>query len=974
MVFFFLWVSGGQPVQADGADGLKALEETIEAGEYAAALDMADRMLAAATSEFGPESVQVAAILNLQVGALWYSGKYNAEVQALAEKALGIRRAAFGDEHPDTVASMNSLGNIMYMRGNFRGALETYAATLKARQAILPPGHKDVATSLNNLALAQYRTGNNSEARKNFEQALLIREKVFGPRHMKLNSTVMNIGLIYQNEGDDEKALHHFHRALEIIEKNHGPNHPLAADVLLNIQQLYASAGRYEEALVYCNRGLGVMEKTDRLDHSDAINLRVELATITWHLGDRATAATMFRKALAEMQKVVEPDSPILIPIMHNVAFVLGEEGRYREAETMLRKALTLSIRTYGLDGYRSREIYGFLADLHNKEGNYTAAIDDAVEAERLRLESFHKVAPGLTEAEALRMDRARGNRLDWADDALLKLHEQLPSGKQDPARKNAVNIATEKYWNQLVHSRAAILDEVGARGRILQTATDRNTRNLLQVLNEIQGKLGDLLQQGEGGTRDSSYLKTLEETLEAKARAERALAEKSFEMRRRLSAQTIDLEDVRAALPERTALVAFSTFHHSERSPLVDAAPAKTVKIYFALVLEAGAEAPLAIRIGEGPELEDRIRSWKQEAGTPPSALPLLAGKSEDRYRKAGNALREMLWDPVAARLGTVDQIMIVPVDQINLVSFATLPDGQGGYLAESAIRLHYLSAERDLAASPAPAGGQGLLVLGGIRYQEGETEVRGKSGAGDTCRTLSDLSFTPLPGSRIEATEIATLWARSRGNNPGPVLLTGLKATESGFKKASPGKEILHLATHGFFAAASCTGSGDRSSELTGDDTDLEILVDADLEANPLLLTGLALAGANDIHSGNGDDGLLSAAEIAGLPLNGVQWAVLSACETGLGRIQTAEGVLGMRRAFQIAGVSTLIMSLWPVEDQATREWMAGLYKARLKGSSTTEAVQRATVGIIKALKEKKRSTHPYAWGAFVAAGDYR
>ena len=148
----------------------------------------------------------------------------------------------------------------------------------------------------------------------------------------------------------------------------------------------------------------------------------------------------------------------------------------------------------------------------------------------------------------------------------------------------------------------------------------------------------------------------------------------------------------------------------------------------------------------------------------------------------------------------------------------------------------------------------------------------------------------------------------------------------------------------------------------------------MDADLEANPLLLTGLAMAGANDVRSGAGDDGLLSAAEIAGLPLQGVRWAVLSACETGLGRIQTAEGVLGMRRAFQIAGVSTLIMSLWPVEDQATREWMADLYKARLNGSSTTAAVQQATAGVISRLKGKKRSTHPYSWGAFVAAGDYR
>jgi CHAT domain-containing protein len=286
----------------------------------------------------------------------------------------------------------------------------------------------------------------------------------------------------------------------------------------------------------------------------------------------------------------------------------------------------------------------------------------------------------------------------------------------------------------------------------------------------------------------------------------------------------------------------------------------------------------------------------------------------------------------------------------------------------------LHYLSAERDLAAARSSDVGKGLLALGGIRYQRDGTANAGGSTGIKTCRTLADLQFTPLPGSRVEATEITDLWAGSRGDKPAPTLLTGLAATESEFKKSSPGKEVLHLATHGFFAATRCAGDRHRSRELTGTDSDLEILIDADLEANPLQLTGLAMAGANDGVSGPGDDGLLSAAEIALLPLEGVRWAVLSACETGLGRIQTAEGVLGMRRAFQIAGVSTLIMSLWPVDDQATREWMAGLYRARLAGGTSAEAVHQATADTITDLKKRQKSTHPYTWGAFVAAGDYR
>ena len=89
------------------------------------------------------------------------------------------------------------------------------------------------------------------------------------------------------------------------------------------------------------------------------------------------------------------------------------------------------------------------------------------------------------------------------------------------------------------------------------------------------------------------------------------------------------------------------------------------------------------------------------------------------------------------------------------------------------------------------------------------------------------------------------------------------------------------------------------------------------------PLRLSGLAFAGANrraTVRTSD-DDGILTAEEVAALNLEGVEWAVLSACDTGRGRIQDGEGVFGLRRAFQVAGVHTVIMSLWSVEDDATR-----------------------------------------------------
>ena len=142
-------------------------------------------------------------------------------------------------------------------------------------------------------------------------------------------------------------------------------------------------------------------------------------------------------------------------------------------------------------------------------------------------------------------------------------------------------------------------------------------------------------------------------------------------------------------------------------------------------------------------------------------------------------------------------------------------------------------------------------------------------------------------------------------------------------------------------------------------------------------MLLSGLALAGANRRAQAkpDEDDGILTAEEVASLDLSGVEWAVLSACDTGVGEIKAGEGVFGLRRAFQVAGARTVVMSLWSVEDQATRAWMRALYEGRFQRKlSTADAVHQASLAVLRDRRANGQSTHPFFWAAFVAAGDWR
>jgi CHAT domain-containing protein len=201
------------------------------------------------------------------------------------------------------------------------------------------------------------------------------------------------------------------------------------------------------------------------------------------------------------------------------------------------------------------------------------------------------------------------------------------------------------------------------------------------------------------------------------------------------------------------------------------------------------------------------------------------------------------------------------------------------------------------------------------------------------------------------------------------------GREASEAAFKRHAPGSLVLHLAVHGFFLGGAPTG--DRETRGITAMTPVEETRPAPQDEDPMLLAGLAFAGANQRgDAGPADeDGILTAAEIAGLDLGGVEWAVLSACDTGTGEIRTGEGVLGLRRAFEVAGARTLVTSLWPVKDDMARLWMRALYEARLQQRmDTAQAVHTANQAALRWCRDKGQPAHPFLWAGFVAAGDWR
>jgi CHAT domain-containing protein/FHA domain-containing protein len=223
----------------------------------------------------------------------------------------------------------------------------------------------------------------------------------------------------------------------------------------------------------------------------------------------------------------------------------------------------------------------------------------------------------------------------------------------------------------------------------------------------------------------------------------------------------------------------------------------------------------------------------------------------------------------------------------------------------------------------------------------------------------------FTRLPGMAQEARVIPPLLKGTQR------ILEGSQATESTVRAVQSPK-VLGFITHGFFLKdqegaladlfAPAATSDLRAFRQLGDSLDSSLSCGRGrpaLPLNPLVRSGLALAGANHaLEVTTGDDGLLTALEISGMNLSGTELVVLSACETGAGEIKVGEGVYGLRRAFVLAGARTLVMSLWAVSDKLTVTQMEEFYRAYGRGETAVQALRHAQVQTIARLRQQTQT----------------
>ena len=627
----------------------------------------------------------------------------------------------------------------------------------------------------------------------------------------------------------------------------------------------------------------------------------------------------------------------------------------YVGSRAAFTEALAERERVFGPEHPLTAEARAEVASADFGLGSIDAAVREALEAENTGRDHLRFTIRYLPERQALAYADKRPRGLDLV---LSAVAESRTSPGDD-------------VIDAVVRSRGVILDELGARAHQTAQSADPAVASLNADAFAARERFANLMMRSLKGDNPVPRA-ILDEARTRKEEAERGLAERSADMAE-IEQAHVGLNDIRRMLPANTALVSFIRYDRTSAPPPGTKSAPRTTPSYMGLVIRSDTTVVDAVPLGPASTLETAIAAWRAEIEGGVTATDVA--EAERAYRTAGVRLRRRIWDPLTKSLAHVSQVFVVPDGAINLVSFAALPANTDRYLIEDGPVIHYLSAERDVVSRSAPPAGQGLLAVGGPAYGDRAATSAASTARRGGCATVGGLRFEELPGSRLEAAEIAKIWSSTANHSGDARVLSGRTATETTVKQSVVGRRIVHLATHGYFLQSSCDAAIAGTRGVGG--LSLQVSSQAAAE-NPLLLTGLAFAGANirsNTRANRNDDGILTAEEVAGLNLQGTEWAVLSACDTGTGQIKAGEGVFGLRRAFQIAGVRTIIMSLWSVEDASTRIWMRQLYAARFNQHlSTADAVRAATLAALKERRSHRETTHPFYWAGFVAAGDWR
>jgi CHAT domain-containing protein len=520
-------------------------------------------------------------------------------------------------------------------------------------------------------------------------------------------------------------------------------------------------------------------------------------------------------------------------------------------------------------------------------------------------------------------------------------------------ARKDALN-----WWLQ---RKGIILEAQKQFQDALVHSDDPNVIKSLQELGRVRAELSKLVFGGPGPEGPDAYQRRIADLEKQRDALEAKLVKLSQSFARQKKTIQADTWQVAGALPKDATLleiVRISYYDFKAHGRQNKWQPDH----YLAFVLHAGKGDQIGlVDLGPADPIKKAVSSLKKAMATPQKVREINAASQE---------LHRLVFAPIQAQLGKSREIFLSPDGDLNLIPFEVLQDSDGKYLIEK-YTFNYLASGRDVIGFGAVRARAGKSLLLGDPNFNASGKSAGQAGDSRRSADLRGIQFGRLPGTLAEVKAIQRILGSKNA-----IVKTGKQADETALIRArSP--RILHLATHGFFLTDQQLDAFREEDSYGGrvGGSGSKGTAQPQIE-NPLLRSGLALAGANQALGSRDvsqSGGLLTAEKVLSLRLEGTDLVVLSACETGLGEVKRGEGVYGLRRAFIQAGTKGLVMSMWSVPDKETKELMTLFYTNLTKHKlNPNAALRKAALDEMQVVKERYGQAHPLFWGAFIYLGE--
>ncbi len=811
-------------------------------------------------------------------------------------------------------AAINNAYCLQAIGNQNRQAVEGYDGIINFSKEYLSDKPQYLILPLMGKAMIYLADGKNIESERCFNELTTYVNKMDRSDVDNMVQTLLFYSIYAQKNGDYDKSFRLRKQAQEVyLNSGKSLESTIYLSLVLNVASDLINSANYEEAKkILIENKKTARKRNDRVIYLNYLKMEAQIAE---HEGDLIKSERILKDILKRIRKNQGKKHLDYAKSLYDLALFDFRNGKISSASEEFSEALNLIKE----NSPTSKPVYYKI--LLGK------ALNDFAESD------FGEIETNLSEIESFLYDQINENFLFLTEDEREKYVLSL-SGQIDLINSVYIGInkreLASKIYNNILSTKSIALQSNQYLRRIILNSQNNDLIQLFEKVVKEKEKLSAINFSDPKYLLDSSQLELslLKKEKELFNEIQRLPGFRQFDV------NAVSWEDVRTSLKENEAAIEYINLPSKPND--------YSEKTYYALILRKGYDIPLLIKLFD----EEKVVSLLTRNGSTKERISAIYsdGNIKDLYN--------LIWAPIETHLQGISKVYISLSGILHQISFPAI-------LAKNREEIVFLGSTRTVAESSANGfinKETSTILYGGIDYNYDSITtsdtLADRSSLNDLQSLISRTGFKDLPNTKDEIEKISVLF-KEKGFFVS--LVSGRDATEESFKTLSNRNVgLIHFATHGYYYPTQ--NKLESLSPVLGNEINSEM-------QNPLFRSGLLLAGANNPHKLGGNmDGILTAFEISNSDLHTVDLVVMSACETGLGDLKGNEGVFGLQRAFKMAGVRSIIMSLWKVPDLQTSELMELFYKYYISGNSKQMSLTMAQ----KELRDKYEN--PFYWAAFI------